>query len=205
VHHVTARRPRVLDLRGVVRGAAGVTLRLRYPAGHRVVVTGLPGSGKSTLMRRGRAPGSGPLICLDSQEVRELFARRLPGRLPYGVYHVAVRAVHYARLWGWSRGPASLVVHDSGRTAWVRRWLGRRGTRGFHLVVLDVAPGAALAGQAARGRTVSHRAFPRYRRALSRLVAEVEAERLPRGCASVTLLDRAAAEALREIVFEARR
>jgi hypothetical protein len=173
----------------------GAALRLRFPAGGRVVVTGLPGSGKSTLMRRAEAARR-----LDSQKVRDDFARRLPAWLPYEAYRPAVRAVHYARLWAASRARASLVVHDSGRTGWVRRWLGR-GPGGFHLVVLDVPPGTAWAGQAARGRTVSRRAFPRYRRELARLVAEVEAERLPRGCVSATLLDRAAAEALREITF----
>jgi hypothetical protein len=189
---------RVLDLRG--QGVAGVSLRLRFPAGHRVLVTGLPGSGKTTLMHRARAARGHALTRMDSQDVRDQFGRALPGWLPYEVYRPAVRVVHYARLWGASRGPASLVVHDSGRTPWVRRWLGLGG-RGFHLVVLDVTPGTALAGQAARGRGVPRQAFPRYRRALARLVGEVEAERLPRGCVSATLLDREAAQALREIVF----
>src|SRR5690606_38656906 len=80
---------RVRDLRG---GGTGPRA-LRFPGGARVIVTGLPGSGKTTLMRRvaGRARR------IDSQEVRGRFERRLPSWLPYAAYRPAVRTVHYAR------------------------------------------------------------------------------------------------------------
>jgi predicted kinase len=168
-----------------------------------VVVSGLPGSGKSTLMRR-VADAGGTVIRIDSQEVRERLAGRLPGWLPYAAYRPAVRLAHYARLWRALRSPAGVLVHDCGRTAWVRRWLGRdarrRGT-GFHLVLLDVSPATALAGQRDRGRAVSRYAFARHRRALGRLLAAVEAGRLPPGCGSAALLDRAAAGVLTGLVF----
>lgn len=190
---------RVTDLRSA---AAVGPLTLRFPAGHRVVVTGLPGSGKSTLMRRAAAGDGTPLLRLDSQDVREDFARRLPRWLPYAAYHPAVRITHYARLWRALRAPTrvGVIVHDAGRTAWVRRWLGRRG-RVFHLVVLDVAESTALAGQEARGRAVRRVAFARYRRSLARLVGELEAGRLPPRCASAVLLDRPAAEAVRSLLI----
>ncbi|ONK09916.1 AAA family ATPase [Streptomyces sp. MP131-18] len=189
--------PRVCDL----RGAAGLPETLRWAAGERVVVSGLPGSGKSTLMLRARGAAA---VLIDSQEVRERWARRLPRRLPYPVYRPAVRLAHYARLWRALRSPSAVLVHDCGRTAWVRRWLGRdarrRGT-GFHLLILDVPADTALAGQRERGRAVSLRVFARHRRAIARLVADVVAGRLPAGCASAVLLDRSAAAALAGIVF----
>jgi predicted kinase len=198
--HEAVSEPGVLDLRG---RTAGVPPDMRWPAGHRVVVSGLPGSGKSTLMRRVAAV-DGRLVRIDSQDVRETWSRRLPPRLPYAVYRPLVRAAHYTRLWRALRSEASVVVHDCGRTPWVRRLMARdarRRRRGFHLVVLDVPPPVALAGQLTRGRAVSARAFAGHRRATARLVAGLNAGRLPGGCASAVLLDRPAASAVRVMRF----
>lgn len=193
-------RPGVLDLRGAPAPAA-----LCWPAGDRVVVSGLPGSGKSTLMRRSTSPRDGHgLRLIDSQDVRERWARRLPAWLPYVVYRPVVRVAHYAGLWRALRSPASLLVHDCGRSAWVRRWLARdcrRRGRGLHLLLLDVPPRTALAGQVSRGRRVSRYAFAGHRRAMGRLVARVTAGRLPRGCRSVTLLDAETAQRLGALRF----
>ncbi|MGB8943394.1 MAG: ATP-binding protein, partial [Streptomyces sp.] len=67
--------------------------RLTFGAGDLIVVSGLPGSGKSTLMRRAV---SGPRI--DSQDTRDRWALRMPGLLPYAVYRPLVRLAHYAGL-----------------------------------------------------------------------------------------------------------
>lgn len=187
------------DLRGTA--AAGT---LRFPAGDLVVVSGLPGSGKSTLIAR-TVVGTGAVARIDSQDTRERWQRRLPQRLPYGLYRPFARAAHYAGLRRSLASGGSVVVHDCGTQSWVRRWLAadaRRRGRGLHLVVLDVPPPVALAGQTERGRTVSRYAFARHRRALGRLLADVEAGRLPDGCASVVLLDRDAAAALLSVAFE---
>ncbi len=58
-----------------------------------VVITGLPGSGKSTLMAR---TVRGPRI--DSQDTRDRWDRRMPRFLPYGLYRPFVRLAHYAGL-----------------------------------------------------------------------------------------------------------
>ncbi|WKX74452.1 AAA family ATPase [Streptomyces sp. XD-27] len=194
----------VHDLRGAVAPAG----ELRFPAGDLAVASGLPGSGKSTLMRR-TVPGldrrGGPVLRVDSQDTRESWERRLPGWLPYGLYRPLVRLAHYAGLRRALRSGASVVVHDCGTLRWVRRWLAwhaRRRGRRLHLVLLDVPPALALRGQAARGRGVSGYAFLRHRRAVARLVADAEGGSPPRGCASAVLLDRPAADALEGIGFE---
>jgi predicted kinase len=203
----------IRDLRGSA-GAAGRGLVLA--AGDLVVVSGLPGSGKSTLIRRvtgsgsaggddagGGAGGSGDAGGVDSQDARERWAARLP-LLPYALYRPLVRLAHYAGLRRRLRAGHSVVVHDCGTQSWVRRWLARearaRGRR-LHLVLIDVTPETARAGQRTRGRTVSRYAFARHRRAVARLLAAVESGRLPAGCHSAVLLDRDAAAGLGPVVF----
>ncbi|MET8626230.1 AAA family ATPase [Kitasatospora sp. NPDC004669] len=175
---------------------------LHYPADDLLVVTGLPGSGKSTLMRRSvRAP------LVDSQQVREEYAARLPGRLPYALYRPLARLAHYRRLRRAVLDGGPLAVHDCGTLPFVRTWLTRaaaRQGRRVHLLLLDVDPAEARAGQRRRGRGVSHYAFARHRGAAARLRRLLlGAGRPPAGCASAVVVDRAAARALREIDFTA--
>ncbi|MER8104094.1 AAA family ATPase [Kitasatospora sp. NPDC094016] len=175
---------------------------LHYPAGDLLVVSGLPGSGKSTLMRRCvRAP------LVDSQLVREEYAARLPGRLPYAFYRPLARIAHYRRLRRAVLAGGPLAVHDCGSLSWVRLWLTRtaaRQGRRVHLLLLDAEPAEAREGQQSRGQSVSRYAFLRHRAAVDRLRRRLTgAGRAPEGCASAVVLDRAAARALREIVFAA--
>jgi predicted kinase len=164
-----------------------------------VVITGLPGSGKSTLMRR-TVKG----IRIDSQDTRDRWDTRMPRSLPYALYRPLVRAAHYAGLRRALRSGEGVVVHDCGTQAWVRGWLAREARRRggtLHLLLLDVTPGLALEGQRERGRGVSRYAFLRHRSAASRLISAVEQGDLPPGCGSAVLIDRDAANVLRRIGF----
>ncbi|MEU0917854.1 AAA family ATPase [Streptomyces cyaneofuscatus] len=190
------RAPVVRDLRG--RTDHG-PYSLDFTPGDIVVVSGLPGGGKSTLIRQAV---SGPAI--DSQNTRDRWAAALPRLLPYALYRPLVRAAHYLGLWAVLRSGASVVVHDCGTQTWVRRWLAlhaaRRG-RTLHLLLLDVDPATARQGQRERGRGVSGYAFARHRHAVARLIRDTERGTLPPGCASAVLLDREAASALSRISF----
>ncbi|MGV9451502.1 AAA family ATPase [Streptomyces sp. NPDC003635] len=164
-----------------------------------VVITGLPGSGKSTLMKRA-VKGTR----IDSQDTRDRWDARMPGFLPYAVYRPLVRLAHYAGLWRALRSGQGVVVHDCGTQAWVRGWLAREARRrggALHLLVLDVTPDQALEGQRERGRGVSRYAFLRHRTAAGRLLRAVEKGELPQGCGSAVLIDRPAAGVLRRIGF----
>ncbi|MEU4210770.1 AAA family ATPase [Streptomyces sp. NPDC026206] len=189
------------DLRGAGRA------ELRYPLGDLLVVSGMPGSGKSTLMRRAvaAADARGAAVHrVDSQDSRERVERRTPQWLPYAVYRPLVRLAHYGALRRALRSDGSVVVHDCGERGWVRRWLARDARRrggAVHVLLLAVEPHTALAGQAERGRRVSRQAFARHHRAMTRLLTDATTGRTPPGAASATLLDRPAADTLTTIAF----
>jgi len=167
-----------------------------------VVITGLPGSGKSTLMHRA-VPGHR----VDSQDTRDRWDARAPRFLPYALYRPLVRLSHYAGLRRALGTGEGVVVHDCGTQAWVRGWLARAARRRggtLHLLLLDVTVETSRAGQRERGRGVSRYAFRRHRRTAARLLRAVERGELPAGCGSAVLLDRDAADVLRRIGFAGR-
>ncbi|MET8812018.1 AAA family ATPase [Streptomyces sp. NPDC004549] len=189
--------PLVRDLR---ERPGGTPRALRFGPRDLVVVTGLPGSGKSTLMHR-VVPGRR----IDSQDTRDRWQSRLPA-LPYALYRPLVRLAHYAGLRRALATGEGVVVHDCGTQPWVRAWLAheaRRRGAALHLVLLDVDAEAARRGQRERGRGVSRYAFGRHRHTTARLLRAVERGELPPGVASAVLLDRAAADGLRRIDFAA--
>ncbi|MGK3939958.1 AAA family ATPase [Streptomyces caeruleatus] len=191
-------RPVVRDLR---ERAGHSPHALLFGPGDVVVITGLPGSGKSTLMKRA-VQG----VRVDSQDTRDRWDGRLSRLLPYAVYRPLVRLAHYAGLRRALRSGRGVVVHDCGTQAWVRGWLAREARRRggtLHLLLLDVPADTALEGQRERGRGVSRYAFLRHRAAASRLIRAVGRGDLPPGCGSAVLIDREAAGVLRRIGFTA--
>jgi hypothetical protein len=129
-----------------------------------VLVGGVPGAGKSTVLRR-LAPLLPGVQFLDSDTERHWFAQH-SRRVPYRVLRPLVHLIHHLRvLTAVLTGPRrhrGLVVHDPS-TRWVRLGLlGRLARlRGWNPEVLfvDVSRPAALAGQQQRRRVVNHRRF----------------------------------------------
>ncbi|MEU1983892.1 hypothetical protein [Nocardia sp. NPDC019395] len=200
----------VEDLRGRPTG------ELRYPPTAAVIFAGIPGAGKSTALRKlfGAGPeaeypprGPGNSLVLDSIQARNSWRHRMAW-VPYPLWRPVVHIVHFHRIWIALRdhgGP--VVIHDCGTVGFTRRmlarWAVRRG-RELHLVLLDVPPAAARAGQFARGRRVGRASFHwhvwRWRRLLDRVESGAGPRPRPE---SVVLLDRAGVDQLREIRFAA--
>ncbi len=149
-------------------GTTGVTTGTALdPPARFVVVGGLPGAGKSTAIRSLQTDQPG-LRVLDPEQVTTWLRDRVGPRAPYRVLRVLSHTIHALRvllavLLGPSRGP--VVVHD---TATRRRRTAALGAlavvRGWQpcLVVLQVAPELARAGQRHRGRVVGARAFEQH-------------------------------------------
>ncbi|MFI6867511.1 AAA family ATPase [Nocardia sp. NPDC050406] len=207
-HGLTPRA--VLDLRGrPIR-------ELRYPATAAVIVTGVPGAGKSTALRRlfgatgdALVPTAGPTgaVLLDSQHSRNWWQLRL-GAIPYAFWLPIVHLTHYRRIRAQMyRAAGPVIIHDCGTRQWVRRLVAlwaRTAGREVHIIMIDAPAEAALAGQVSRGREVSRLSFKVHCLKWRRLVDSVTAGTMPRPApASVVILDRAAVTALHEVSFAA--
>jgi predicted kinase len=155
-----------------------VAVRLTYPTDAVVVVAGLPGAGKSTLIRRTVDRTAAAVVDTDDQ--------RSEGRR-------ASYLRHYGRVLAAVRGCRPVVVHSRGTRAALRRAVvlaaSLRG-RSAHLILLDAPATEAEAGQRRRGRriprAVMQREVARWER-MRRRGTERE------GWRSVVVLDRASA------------
>src|SRR5690606_26246620 len=154
---------------------------LRYPAGSLVLVAGLPGAGKSTLLNRlyglhgdETAPVcAGGVRVIDSGQSRNWWARALrplPGRLRSRL----VRAARVWRIGGAIRAGHGVVAHTRGTWPHVLRlfaWMAHRRGNDLHLILIDVDPAAARAGQSARERVVTAATFASHCRRYQPLIA----------------------------------
>jgi adenylate kinase family enzyme len=158
-------------------------VRLTYPDNAVIVVAGLPGAGKTTLIRRAT---SRPAVVVDTDD-----QRRAGGQASY--------ARHYRRIVAavWGRRP--VVIHSRGTLGTLRRMITLlsflRG-RPAHLILLDVPRPAAEDGQRRRGRRVSRAKMDREEARWDRLIRRgVRGE----GWRSVTVLDRSTAARVEEL------
>ena len=122
-------------------------MELAYEHDAVVVVAGVPGAGKSTLIRR--AVDRTAAAVVDTDDERE---RGRGGRLLY--------ARHYVRIAAAVLGARPVVVHSRGTRAPARRavaLLARLRGRPAHLLLLDADRPAAEAGQRRRGRVLGAR------------------------------------------------
>lgn len=181
---------------------------LTYPPGTVLLVAGIPGAGKTTFLRRAVHD---PATCvLDSHDVRSAWQARLGTRRGVALLRPLVHLAHALRVVRAVRAGGTVVIHESGTRAPLRRALARIAGgvgRPCHAVFLDAEPAAARAGQLRRGRRpVGSRAMRRHVRAWralrARLAADPDALR-DEGFASAIVLDRAQAAAVRAVRFGA--
>lgn len=139
-----------------------------------VVVAGLPGIGKTTLLRR--LAGRPRVRALDAEQV----AGRLAGtRLPYRVLRPVVHTAHLLRVLAALTSPVPCVLTTDPLTSRRRRALlslgARLAGRRLHVVLLDGTSEQARHGQRRRGRVVGAQRMARHERrwAARRPVADV--------------------------------
>jgi predicted kinase len=168
-------------------------VRLALPGRALLLVAGIPGAGKSTLIDG--LPDEPGIVVLDSVAQR-VALRRVLGVLPYAWYRPLVHLLHrLAVLIAALSGASTVVVHlpatDRRTRAVVARLAAATG-RSAHLLWMHVDPADARRGQCERGRVIPERSFAGHAQRATAATAELLAG-VPGGWSSVTVLDRAAA------------
>ncbi|HYZ56748.1 MAG TPA: AAA family ATPase [Streptosporangiaceae bacterium] len=180
----------------------------RLPVSKRslVLVAGLPGAGKTTLMRTLHPDRT--LRVSDSEQLRTAVLPLLPCSTRYGLVRPAVHLLHRASVVCLSLGPSpAVVVHLPATSARLRRAitrLARLSRRTAHLVWLDAAATEARESQRTRGRMITARSFERHVRRAERTSERILARQLDEGWATTLRLDRHAARAGLQIQIDDR-
>jgi predicted kinase len=160
---------------------------LSFPSDAVVVVAGMPGAGKTTLIRRAVDPAAACVVDTDDRP------RRAPETLLY--------AAHYARIAAALAGRRPVVIHSRGTHAAARRAIAALAAlrrRPAHLILIDAERAEAEAGQRARGRTVAPAEMERQATRWERLMAAIPRRE---GWASIVVLDREQAARTQAIEF----
>jgi AAA domain len=162
-------------------------VRLAFPPDAVVVVAGLPGAGKSTLIRRAVDRSIATVVDTDDQ--------RSEGRR-------ASYLRHYGRIFAgiWGRRP--VVIHSRGTRRMPRRAIALAASlrgRPAHLILLDAPRSDAEAGQRRRGRSLPRRAMEREAARWERLRHKGARSE---GWRSVLVLDRASAARVEVLQWE---
>lgn len=157
-----------------------------------VVLAGLPGAGKSTVLGKLRAdPG---VVVLDSEQVRAALRPRLPANIPYRWYRPVVHLTHRARIaWYCAVASGPVLAHEPSTRAGTRAMLvvfGWLTGRSRVLVWLHADPREALAGQYARGRLIRKRSFRKHARRAVRMHVALLAGKHPLGWHEVRMFTR---------------
>ena len=162
-------------------------MQLIFPADAVVVVAGVPGAGKTTLIRR--AVDRDLARVVDTDDLRAAGRSRL------------LYLAHYLRIAIAVGGRRPAVIHSRGTHPAARRAIALlaalRG-RPAYLVMLDADRAEAEAGQRARGRTVAAGEMDRQEARWRRLMARRPARE---GWAAVVVLDRAEAARTEAFAF----
>ena len=136
---------------------------LHYPSDAAILVAGLPGAGKSTMLARAGVPEGATV--LDTDPLRDAWAARVP--LPYALWRPLLHLAHYTRAWRALHRPGPVLVAEPGTRRLARRAFARAARRGghsVHLLAIDATAAEARAGQRDRRRTIGSASLARHAR-----------------------------------------